>query len=530
MTLIDLYKFPSHQEFQSDLLIVGAGIAGLVLADAMRGSGRRVDLLEAGGASLEPASQALYKAEMTGVPHLGTTQGRFRVYGGSSTRWGGQLLPLASQDFVVRSHVPGSGWPLDPCELSPYLQRCEQLLGVNHAPYDAALLDQLPTPKPVLSTSDLQLRFSKWAPFHRRNVARTLGRCCESDPDTRVFLHAAVTSIDLHSDGHHVEGVQVCTLSGTNFHFRARQVVIACGTIETVRLLLASRTVHSKGIGNHTDHLGRWFHDHLSVLAATLQPSNRRAFLQRMAPWYQYGTRHTLKIESTAAWQKRYGCLNVMGHLVFEAPQSSGFAWLRQQLKARQSSDPFQVSVPAPYLKQLPAESLDLAHLAWKRLVCKRRWCPSAAAIALYIDTEQQPTPSSRIYLSAECDALGIPKAVVHWQWGEAERHAFNAYRQLFNYQWERWQGGESITWHESFEPGSGWEESVSDIYHLMGGTRMSLSPSQGVVNSQLCVHGVDNLFVTSCSVFPTGGSSNPTLTLMKLTLRLAERLRGCSL
>ena len=54
----------------------------------------------------------------------------------------------------------------------------------------------------------------------------------------------------------------------------------------------------------------------------------------------------------------------------------------------------------------------------------------------------------------------------------------------------------------------------------------MAADPSQGVVDAQLRVHGIDNLFVASCSVFPTGGSSNPTLTLMQLTLRLAEQLQ----
>jgi len=62
--------------------------------------------------------------------------------------------------------------------------------------------------------------------------------------------------------------------------------------------------------------------------------------------------------------------------------------------------------------------------------------------------------------------------------------------------------------------------------YYQMGGTRMAADPHHGVVNSELRVHGLDNLFVASCSVFPTGGSSNPTLTLMQLTLRLAEQLR----
>ena len=526
MALIDLHIVASDQQFESDLLIIGAGIAGLVLADALRGSGRRVDVLEAGGETLESTGQALHIAEMAARPHLGTIEGRFRVYGGSSTRWGGQLLPLAAHDFQHRPHVPNSGWPLNPAELSPYLRHSEQLLGVNHAPYTADLLEQLSRHQPVLSTEDLQLRFSKWAPFRCRNVARTLGRRCQQDPATRVFLHAAATSIDLHPDGRHVEGVQVRTLQGGRFCFRARQVVLAAGTIETTRLLMASRGIHSSGIGNHSDQLGRWFHDHLSVKAAVLQPQGRRPMLQQLAPWYLGATRHTLKLESSAAWQARQGCLNVMGHLVFETPDGSGFAWLRKRLQDRQSGTTNTPATPALSLERLPAESLDMAYLAWKRLIRKRRWCPAAGAITLYIDTEQQPNPESRICLSSDCDAIGMPKTVVNWQWGEPERQTFAAYRQLFESQWQAWNYG-SISWLESFASCSDWDANVKDTYHLMGGTRMAKSPADGVVDAQLRVHGVDNLFVASCSVFPTGGSSNPTLTLMQLTLRLAQRLKA---
>jgi choline dehydrogenase-like flavoprotein len=519
MRRIDLQELPSGQQFESDLCIVGGGIAGLVLADALRGSGRCVDLLEAGGAGEEADSQALYDAEMAGVPHLGTTQGRFRVYGGSSTHWGGQLLPLAPHDFQRRPHVPDSGWPLDHAELSLYIHRCEDLLGANHAPYNASLIDQLPAPGPRLSDPDLQPRFSKWAPFSRRNVATTLGARCEADPHTRVFLHAGVTELNLEASGCRVQALTVRTLRGGHFRFTARQVVIAAGTIESTRLLLAS------GIGNHSDQLGRWFHDHLSIKAATLHPKHRRPFLQRFAPWFIGSTRHTLKLESNAAWQVRQGCLNVMGHLVFEAPGTSGFAWLRQKLQARQKGDTSTGAVPAPYIEKLPSESLDLLYLAWKAAVRGRRWCPAAAEITLYIDSEQQPIPQSRIRLSSQRDALGMPKAVVDWRWGEPERHAFACYRQLFDRQWQTWNLG-PIHWHHNFEPGTGWQADVCDIYHLMGGTRMAATPQQGVVDPQLRVHGITNLFVASCSVYPTGGSSNPTLTLMQLTLRLAEQLR----
>jgi len=40
-------------------------------------------------------------------------------------------------------------------------------------------------------------------------------------------------------------------------------------------------------------------------------------------------------------------------------------------------------------------------------------------------------------------------------------------------------------------------------------------------------VHGVDNLYVASSSVFPTSSQANPTLTIVAMALRLADRLKA---
>ena len=71
------------------------------------------------------------------------------------------------------------------------------------------------------------------------------------------------------------------------------------------------------------------------------------------------------------------------------------------------------------------------------------------------------------------------------------------------------------------------WGENVRGHYHHMGTTRMASEPSQGVVNAECQVFGTDNLYVAGSSVFPTGGCANPTLTLVALTLRLADHLHG---
>ena len=65
-----------------------------------------------------------------------------------------------------------------------------------------------------------------------------------------------------------------------------------------------------------------------------------------------------------------------------------------------------------------------------------------------------------------------------------------------------------------------------SEAYHHLGTTRMSDDPKRGVVDPDGLVHGVNNLYVAGSSVFPTYGSSNPTLNLIALTLRLGDHLK----
>jgi choline dehydrogenase-like flavoprotein len=61
---------------------------------------------------------------------------------------------------------------------------------------------------------------------------------------------------------------------------------------------------------------------------------------------------------------------------------------------------------------------------------------------------------------------------------------------------------------------------------HHIGTTRMHRDPEHGVVDEHCRVHGVDNVYVASCSLFPTGGTFNPTLTILALTLRVADHVK----
>ena len=63
--------------------------------------------------------------------------------------------------------------------------------------------------------------------------------------------------------------------------------------------------------------------------------------------------------------------------------------------------------------------------------------------------------------------------------------------------------------------------------YHHLGGTNMGTNKSMSVVNSQLKVHDIGNLYIAGSSNFTTAGYTNPTYTIIQLSLRLADELHS---
>jgi choline dehydrogenase-like flavoprotein len=63
--------------------------------------------------------------------------------------------------------------------------------------------------------------------------------------------------------------------------------------------------------------------------------------------------------------------------------------------------------------------------------------------------------------------------------------------------------------------------------FHHMGTTRMANDPRRGVTDGWGRVHGLPNLHIAGSSLFPTAGWANPTLTILALALRTADRIAG---
>ena len=467
----------------------------------------------------EAPTQALYDVDISGLPHPGSTQGRFRVCGGSTTKWGGQALPLMPSDFERREWIPHSGWPIRFDELRPYYRRATQFLQLDEMNFDTDLFRHLGTEPPGFDAGQVWYHFSKWSP--RPSVREHYLPGIRRANNCTLLLHANVTDIVLEPGFERVRQVEVQSLEGHKAVVQAKAFVLCAGGIETARLLLSNRKQRPNGIGNEHDLVGRFFQDHPSAMVGWLKsPAPARA--QRLLNvFHRGGLKYSVRCTATPQWQEQHRTLNVSMGTTFV--QDDGTLQNLKDIYSAVRERRFDGVAGKLWRAALhPGAAVSPAY---HFLVHGRSYAPEAR-MQIGLTSEQQPNRESRILLSEKVDALGIPRANVRWRLTELTLHTIREYVQTLREQFRRAGIGEIEAEPWVFEDSAQWTSHVTDQFHHIGTTRMDDSPRAGVVDQNCQVHGIRNLYIGSSAVFPTSGHSNPTLTIIALCMRMADRLK----
>jgi choline dehydrogenase-like flavoprotein len=545
--IIDYLTGSHPADMEADLCVVGAGAAGIAVAQAFIGTSLRVCLLESGGLAGEQRSQALYEGDSIGPMSFDPGTSRMRVFGGSCNLWGGGCIPLSRQDLSVRDWVPHSGWPIGQEDLAPYYQRALAYCHLDPLDFGDGSFNS-PTPRPPLAFDDGKLVNQVFArtPVLFGDAYR---HALEQAPNVDVLLHANLLELEASPDGSTVRQARIGSLDGRRGTVRARHYVLACGGIENARLLLLSNSVVQQGLGNQHDLVGRYFMDHPSGLLGTLTTD---APHRLTAPYERRHGKHQRptfpEIGLSPQYQLRHRVLNGRVHpFGVEGPLPRGIRALRElrlalkrsvpdenalleaRLNAAMRNGPATEAIGVPASLGLSALKLglgigDIARACLYKLADRPTVASSHVELVGYF--EQAPNPDSRITLGHDTDALGQRKVCVDWRLTELDRYTYRSAALLCGSELARTSGGH-------FQPESWLAEDgnaspqVRGTAHHMGTTRMSVDARSGVVDPHGKVHGMDNLHVTGSSVFPTGGWAFPTLTIVALSLRLADTLRG---
>ena len=538
--IIDARNIDPNASLDSDVCIVGGGTAGITLAREFIGKQFRVCLLESGGALPEPETTSLNVGQNVGFPYYALDTARARCFGGSSTKWdvpigsdklGMRLRPLDPIDFEERDWVSSSGWPFTKAHLDPYYERAQHICRVAPTTYavedweDPKRRPRLPLKRDELET--IIYKFG-WQEILAHEYPGDVSRA----ENVTTVLHANVLEIETNPVGDRVNRLRVGSRPGQEFFVMAKRYILAAGGIEIPRLLLVSNRTQKNGLGNHHDLVGRFFMEHIHFWSGILVP-NRPEVFQTTALYNDIHVVSDVPIIGKLALPetviRREKLLNQNVQLM---PML-----LPNPFKFPTMSAPAVRSLRTVFTTLLRGEKIDNLgrHLAealrsWDEIAMAlgrkmRRKLTKVPQIQLFRFAnmaEQAPNPHGRVTLGSEQDQFGQRRVRLDWRVTAQDIRSIRRTQDLMAAELER--SGFGRFYKELLDDTA--PTTTHGGYHHMGTTRMHSDPKHGVVDPNCRVHDVANLYIAGPSVFPTGGYANPILTIVALSVRLADHIK----
>ncbi|MDZ4767164.1 MAG: GMC oxidoreductase [Chloroflexota bacterium] len=498
-----------------DVCIVGAGAAGIALAQRLIGSPLNVLLLSSG----TPAErgrppeqrQSIYRGTtgdfLSKVDPIFLTRSRLHMHGGTTNHFGFWSRPLDPIDFAPRPGFREAGWQFGLDELAPYYADAHHFGHFGAFNYDdlpfweSALYARSFPPRAGDALTGAIMRAQYAEPLHDFQVQ--FGDALRDAHNVTVLFNAHLQRIETDAARTHVTGLLCATLEngarGRSFTVQAARVVLALGGIETVRALKLSDDLGD----NPRGHLGRGFMVHPLITDAAHVTFARSVDRDIAGFFRDQQIRLQPDADGTPAFAPLVNPEYIDTFNVFNA---------------------WGVLVPT-------VETMQRENIGNFRFIL--RFNAARDEAILNLNWEQIPNEDSRITLdSAHSDPIfGQPVSHLDWRLCDADkRTAARALALCDDYL--RGQGavafayltdvsGGADAW--TFPPNVG---ALATGDHHMGALRMSASPEDGIVNADCRLHTVENLYIAGCGVFPTGGFANPTLTLVALALRLGDHLK----
>jgi choline dehydrogenase-like flavoprotein len=506
----------------ADYIIVGAGAVGLVLAIALVRRGKSVVVAESGGSSFEATAQRLNDARVVGRPHKGISEGRARALGGTTNLWGGQLVAFDELDFAARPWMGAAAWPIDRQDLEPYYQAVAELLGLASVASDDRDVWRDLGLEPADLGTDFSVILTRW--LREPAFANFFGDEIRQSSSLMVVLHATCTDFGFNPAHDRVEKVTLRSASGGSATVTADKVILAPGTIEASRLMLAVGQSHPSAPWSDNDWVGRGFQDHLDVRAAKVEIIDARRFADAFETISSKGFKYQPKISLTGEAQRRLQCTNIATSFEYDSSITEDLVKLKAAVKSL-----LRGAIPKDgglSFKSLAATSKVWFPLMSRYIRHRRVFNIADRGTYLMLHCEQFPIKESQIGLARDArDAFGLPLAELDWCLDGREMHTMKAFCEHLAESLNRAGLANVVLDPDLAAADPAFLDKCMDTNHHCGGLRLSATPSEGVCDPQLRVHGMQNLYVAGAAVFPSSSFANPTFTAMALALRLVDHL-----
>jgi choline dehydrogenase-like flavoprotein len=552
---------PNGSALSADLAVVGAGPVGIAIAIEVATKGFDVVLVESGYEEPDSNTQQLAEAaEWDTALHTPMSMSVRRQLGGTSTIWGGRCVPYDRVDFERRDHINRVTWPITYDELLPYYQRACSWLQCGRAAFDTTQMAHLPPsvvpglPEDVGSSAT----FERWS--LSTDFAREYGDALKRSRRVRVVTGLTCTKVISGLGGTRVDSLDCRSLEGKRVSIQARGYVLACGGLETTRLLLASRGPHGGALGDHSGHLGSWYMAHVGGVIANVRfctpPRStvfgyerdtdgtyvRRRFSIASEAQCKHELPNTIAFLANpdlANHRHRNGILSLayltlrspIGELV--SPAAQRFSLVGGGVPGETADSAARASVRAHLMnvaRDCPSVVRFAAGFGIRRFLAGGRKVPGFFSAysgencyPLQYSGEQIPNRQSRVSLASDRDSVGMPRLNIDLRFSQADVDGILRCHEVWDDYFRR--NGYGRLEYVSPDPSSVVWSKMGGGSHQLGTTRMASRAEDGVVDEHLGVHGMTNLFVASSSVLLTSSQANPTFMVIVLALRLADHL-----
>ena len=443
-----------------------------------------------------------------------------RVFGvgGSTLHYDGEAHRFPAHSFKPMTNYDfGLDWPIGYHDLENYYFEMETMLDVSGEPLNPFKERNEPYPHPPhrLSKASQAVAVAAeslgWSvlpnslaiPSRRtssgRNPCQQSGGCSKgciyeskSSVDVAVIRPALVTgrlqvlaetrAVRLNAGKHEITGLDIIDKQGRRRTLRAKFYILAAGSIETPRLLLASySSTWPRGVGNHNGLVGKYL---MTTLFYVLNVEARDRLDPYVGPAYD-----------SKLWD-------------FSLPSLKEGAYSGFVLGCSGTAGGYHG--PVSYARAFPGVGRRHKDEMRKRF---------GRIFSIYGIAEQEPRLVNQVTLSTtEVDEVGLPKVNVKLNLSVKDRSVLDCMRNRCREIQSKIEGSVLISELSCLE--------VPTASHLAGGCIMGINSASSVVDSNCKMHGFDNCYIADASVMPGQGcGDSPSLTIQALALRTSDRV-----